>query len=228
MIASHDAPDSIARQLAELVQRQAAPAAAAWFQAQLAQAASASGREDFLLAFASAGRRLGSAPLIDTAALEPSLSRQFSGRGLDETGRAALLLTALGAGERDSRARVADLFYKGGAGEKQAVLRALPFLAEPRKFLELAIESVRSSVQTVFEAIACENPYPADHFDDAAFNQMVLKALFNEVRTGRIFGLEPRAGPELKRMAQGYAAERRAAGRSVPADIDVICALVKE
>jgi len=50
---------------------------------------------------------------------------------------------------------------------------------------------------------------------------MVLKALFNDVALARIVGLKGRLNPEMARMASDYAAERRAAGRSVPADIDM-------
>jgi hypothetical protein len=71
----------------------------------------------------------------------------------------------------------------------------------------------------VFEAIACENPYPAAHFPELNFNQMVLKALFTGVALERVIGLDGRVTPELARMANDYASERRAAGRSVPADI---------
>ena len=49
---------------------------------------------------------------------------------------------------------------------------------------------------------------------------MVLKALFIGVAPSRVSS-GSRAGvtPELVRMAADYAAERRAAGRTVPADI---------
>ena len=72
----------------------------------------------------------------------------------------------------------------------------------------------------MFEALACENPYPAAHFPERNFNQMVLKALFNSIELSRIDGLSGRRNAELSRMARDYAAERRAAGRAVPADID--------
>ena len=48
---------------------------------------------------------------------------------------------------------------------------------------------------------------------------MVLKALFIGVRVERIVGLTRRLNPELSRMARDYAAERLAAGRTVPADL---------
>jgi hypothetical protein len=74
-------------------------------------------------------------------------------------------------------------------------------------------------VQPVFEAIACENPFPALYFSEQSFNQMVLKAVFIEVAVERILGLTARITPELRRMAADYASERRAAGRSVPDDV---------
>jgi hypothetical protein len=78
-------------------------------------------------------------------------------------------------------------------------------------------------VVPIFEAIAAENPFPARHFPDLHFHQLVLKAVFLGVRLPRVLGLAARVNPELARMADDYAAERRAAGRSVPADLD-LCA----
>ena len=65
--------------------------------------------------------------------------------------------------------------------ERQAVLRVLALLPEPARFLAIALDACRTSTQPVFEAIACENPYPAAYFPEASFNQMVLKAVFTEV-----------------------------------------------
>ena len=67
--------------------------------------------------------------------------------------------------------------------------------------------------------MACENPYPSQHFPDRNFNQLVLKALFNGVALSRVVGLASRLNAELTRMAGDYADERRAAGRAVPSDI---------
>jgi hypothetical protein len=70
-----------------------------------------------------------------------------------------------------------------------------------------------------FEAVACENPYPSRYFPDGNFNQVVMKAMFNGIRLDRVIGVAARANPELARMAADFAAERRAAGRPVPADL---------
>jgi hypothetical protein len=74
-------------------------------------------------------------------------------------------------------------------------------------------------VDPVFEAIACENPYPAAYFPELNFNQMVLKAAFIGIALERILGLDARVTPELSRMGSDYASERRAAGHPVPADL---------
>ena len=148
------------------------------------------------------------------------MDRFPEGFTLDEVGRAALLLEALAhlpPGEHLSL--VADLYTRGEIREKQAVLKVLPYLPAPESLLHIAVEACRSHVQPVFEAIACENPYPATWFPEPSFNQMVLKAIFTGTAVDRIVGLDRRITPDLVRMAEGYAAERRAAGRVVPDDV---------
>jgi hypothetical protein len=98
-------------------------------------------------------------------------------------------------------------------------------LRDPGRFLGTASGACRTNVIPVFEAIACHNPYPADHFGEDAFNQMVLKALFLGVRVVGIEGLRRRFNAELARMVEGYASERRAAGRVIPDDVAVIASI---
>ena len=183
--------------------------------------------ERFLAVFSSAGRLLGKASVALTDAEAARLraggiSWPIDGWCLDELGRTLLLGRAFRDLSPARAARLIDECYaRGDNRERQAVLRALPLVPERARFVPLAIEACRTNVQTVFQAIACENPLPADEFPDLNFNQLVLKALFNGVALSRIVGLPRRLGPELARMAADYAAERRAAGRSVPADIDL-------
>jgi hypothetical protein len=193
----------------------------------VAEAAPAA-REAFVVAFAAATRRLGTAPVVADAAARAALAAAgvqwpASGFGHDELGRIAMLLAAatrLPAVELASV--VEDCYRHGDTREREAVLRALALLPAPERFLALALDACRSHVQPVFEAVACENPYPAAHFPAASFNQMVLKALFTGAALARIIGLEGRRTPELARMAADYASERRAAGRSVPADVALL------
>jgi len=142
---------------------------------------------------------------------------------LDNVARTALLLRALSLLPSGEQAEIVrQVYLRGDYREQAAVLQSLSFLPQPERFLELAIEACRTNVLDVFEAIACENAYPAAMFPEAAFNQMVLKAIFMAVLVGRIAGLGQRATPELKRMVIAFASERQAAGRTVPDDVDLI------
>jgi hypothetical protein len=133
-----------------------------------------------------------------------------------------VLVRAVAAAAHDPLTAVRKLFTSGDSDERAAVLRALPLLPEPASFASLATEGCRTNVKTVFEAIACENCFPARHLSEAAFCQMVLKAVFLGTPVARIEGLAGRVTDELRRMARGYASERLAAGRTVPDDIHTL------
>lgn len=114
-----------------------------------------------------------------------------------------------------------ECFEQGDAREQQSWLRAIALWPEAKAFLPQAIDACRTNIVPVFEALACENPYPSTFFPERNFNQVVLKAMFNSIALSRIVGLPARLNPELSRMARDYAAERTAAGRTVPADINL-------
>jgi hypothetical protein len=117
---------------------------------------------------------------------------------------------------------VATLWRRGELGERESLLRGLSLLPGPERFTALARAACRTHEVCTFEAIACENPFPSEQLDDPAFRQLVLKAVVLGLPVRRIVGLERRADGELRRMAAAYMAERRAAGRSVPVDIDLL------
>ncbi len=140
-------------------------------------------------------------------------------------GRATLLLRATEClPAEDHTGFIREVYQRGDNDERRPLLRALSILPDPPRYLEIAIEACRTNVQPVFEAIACENPYPVHYIPDRNFNHLVLKALFTGVRLRRVVGLERRRTSDLIRMAEDYASERRAAGRSVPEDIALITA----
>ena len=142
----------------------------------------------------------------------------------DDAARALLLIEIRKQG-RTGDAFVSEAlacFEQGDAREQQSWLRAIALWPEATAFLPSAIEACRTNIIPVFEALACENPYPAAHFPERNFNQRVLKAMFNSIALARIVGLPSRLNAELSRMARDYAAERTAAGRTVPPDIDLV------
>ena len=82
-----------------------------------------------------------------------------------------------------------------------------------------AAEGIRTNMTSVFNAVALDNPYPANYLDDLAWNQMVLKALFVGSPLHRIYGLERRNNQKLSQMLVDYASERLAANRTVNSEL---------
>jgi len=210
-----------------IARRHAAPDARVWLDATLDGLRSPLDHGAFGVAYASAGRRLGEAPVAALAAERAALAATGltapAGRPAADVGRMALLVAAVGLVPAGEQAAFVDRAYRRGAGrERHAVLAALPALPAAERFVATAVEACRTNVQSEFEAIACDNPYPARHFAEPQFNQLVLKALFIGVPLGRVVGLEVRVGPELRRMVEAFACERRAAGRPVPDDVALV------
>jgi hypothetical protein len=207
----------------EIIDRRAREPGRSWFRAQWEQL----GAETFGVAFAGAGRRLGAEAVeLNADERQQLLGARVpppEGWALSAVGRAALLCGVCAAIDPAAQLPlVVNQFKTGDNAEREAILKTLPLLPQPERFLDLAIDACRTHVQTVFEAIACGNTYPARFFPEANFNQMVLKAFFTGVPVQRISLLNERRTPELARMALGYASERRAAGRSVPADLEEV------
>ncbi|WP_157246797.1 EboA domain-containing protein [Nonomuraea typhae] len=140
-----------------------------------------------------------------------------------DVGEAArvLLLTALPLKGADLAEVLTRLYRGGSAAERRAVLKALTLLDRDGRLgpaaLALTEEAVRTHDTTLVTAAMGE--YGARHLDAAAYRQGILKCIFTEIPLSEIAGLPERADPELARMLAGYAAERIAAGRSVPEDI---------
>ncbi|MEO8706194.1 MAG: EboA domain-containing protein [Kofleriaceae bacterium] len=200
-------------ELVDAVARVAPPEGVEWLTAQLVF-----DRATFPVAFASAHRRLGKSPIAASLSIPWSTTA-----GADEYGRAALVLAAIGSiPPEDHVAFIRDLIRRGEVRERQAVLRVLAGLPEPQRFVEIAVDACRTNVQSVFEAIACDNAFPARHFDDPAFAQMVIKSLFVGAPLGRIIELQARTTAELVRMTDAYVSERRAAGRPIPDDVRLL------
>ena len=139
-----------------------------------------------------------------------------------DIGRLLLLLSLPDPSDGQAHPCFARLYRGGDAGEQQSLLRALPLLPAPEPLLPLAIDACRSHIQGCFEAIACENSYPARFFPELNFNQMVLKALFIRAPLVRIHGLRQRLTPQLRRMVADLASERQATQADIPDDVYLI------
>lgn len=138
---------------------------------------------------------------------------------MDQLAR-VLLLTSLPTEPEDTYVKaIQTLFDTAELQELVALYSALPLLTYPERWLFQATEAVRSNMGPVFDAIAFNNTYPADYFPEAAWNQLVLKCIFNDKPISRITGLAQRANQTLANDLSNFAHERWAAGRTVPAEV---------
>ena len=110
---------------------------------------------------------------------------------------------------------IENLFLSAEMNELVALYSALPLLAYPEIWVKRCAEGIRSNIAGVLEAIMLHNSYPAENLEQAAWNQMVLKAFFTEKQVQLIIGLDARANKELAYTLADYAKERWAAGRKV-------------
>ncbi|GGU27290.1 EboA domain-containing protein [Nocardioides albus] len=150
----------------------------------------------------------------------PGTSPEPGAERVEDDVRVSLLL-ALGrglAGDPDTlSAEVHDLYRFGDADERRAVLLGLGRLADAigDRAVDLLHDALRTNDPRL--VAAAMGTYAA-RLDPAAWRQAVLKCLFVGVPLRLVAGVEDRADDELRRMVADYAAERRAAGREVPAD----------
>ena len=111
------------------------------------------------------------------------------------------------------------LFDTAEMNEAVALYSAMPVLAYGEQWVLRATDAVRSNIGPVFDAIAFGNPYPAIHFSELAWNQLVLKCIFNDKPIHQIFGLMERNNAPLVQTLSDFAHERWAAGRRVPSQV---------
>ncbi|WP_432098777.1 EboA domain-containing protein [Streptomyces sp. WAC 04229] len=117
------------------------------------------------------------------------------------------------------------VYSQGTADERRAVLHALPHLVPGPDALPLVEDALRTNDTRLVAAAL--GPYAARHLDAHQWRHAVLKCLFTGVAVERVAALSGRArgDDELARMLADYAAERTAAGRTVPEDLHRVLAL---
>ncbi|MBZ6140652.1 MULTISPECIES: EboA domain-containing protein [Streptomyces] len=182
------------------------PAARAWLDRALDEAAAHPGTHGPIsvweLRLAEAGRRCGPAHA--------------------DAARVLVLHAARADGEALSR-----VYSQGTADERRAVLHALAHLVPGPDALPLVEDALRTNDTRLVAAAL--GPYAARHLDAHQWRHAVLKCLFTGVPVDSVADLARRAhgDDELARMLADYAAERTAAGRTVPEDLHRVLALTE-
>lgn len=211
--------------LSNWLERQVAKSGLDWLQQQQQKLASSSYKRVFFTSFSAVPRytgkqqlQLSEADIQEAQTKCPGWLPQFW--RVDQTARALLVLT-LFQEQDDSEAfkTLEQVFGAADVEELVALYQMLPLFPNPEQYRPRAAEGIRSNITDVFEAVALRNPYPVKYFDQSAWNQMVLKALFVNSPLYLIQGLDERTNPTLSQMLADYARERWAAKRSVSPEL---------
>jgi hypothetical protein len=214
-------PDAVVRLLRGWLSHRITPEALQWLDAEMERLRASGDERRIPVALGLAARKVGRNELACGAGEIAAADQLRSGWqpqwwSTDEAARVLLLLATHRGDDRGFAERVDRLCATAEVSELVGVLKGFAVFPAPTLLVGRAREGVRSSMQPVFEAIACRNPYPLDYFDEAAWNQMVVKCVFMGAPIETVNGLVARRNPELIQMLADLVAERRAAGRPMP------------
>jgi len=198
-----------------------APGLREWLNAEIDRQRTAADERRLAIALGLASRKIGRVELpltADEAATAPRLRADWQPElwAADEAARILILMASHGGDDAAFAGRVDRLCATAEVTEYIAYLKGFAIFPAAALLYGRAREGVRSAITPVFAAIACHNPYPFDHFDADAWNQMVVKAVFSGTPIETICGLHERRNPEVLQMLRDLVSERRAAGRPLP------------
>ena len=204
--------------------RQLPEDAALWLQQQLALLDGDQSSRTFDIVFGMIPRKLGKADLeLRAEDFEEASSVRSGwtpkGWSVDIAARVLVLIKVSGITNLPFASRFKELHRTADLSELLALYRGLPLYAEPETLIEHAVLGLRTSIRSEFEAIAHNNPFPSENFDQNPWNNMVLKALFIGALLNPIQGLDERANEDLARILSDYAHERWAADRIVSPEL---------
>ncbi len=198
--------------------------ASAWFRQALRDVSASPDEGKLVRALGLAPRRLGRADPAFTKddAKDADALRSgwdLTGLSIDQAARIAFVLASYRGDDEAFAQTIESLCRTAEVNELIAYYRGFAVFPAASRLLGRAREGIRSAITPVFEAVAHRHPYPRAMFDQNAWNQMVLKALFIGSRLDPIQGLDERANPDLAAMLVNYAHERWAAARTVSPEL---------
>jgi hypothetical protein len=211
----------ISEYLYRILLPQLPPPGVTWLQKQLDNLKT---EKEFYLAFSVAPRFTGKKSLnLSDADLQEadSLRSGFNPKNwtADQVARVLLVLALPHETPETYVATLNRVFSTADLSELATLYASLPLLPYPDLHIKRAAEGVRSTMTQVFDAIALNNPYPHDYLPEEAWNQMVVKSVFNVRPLYQIYGLDNRRNQALANIAIDYAHERWAAGRTLTPEL---------
>jgi hypothetical protein len=138
---------------------------------------------------------------------------------VDQTARIAFTLAFYQGDEAGFVQQVAMLIDTSEINELLAIFRGFALFPHPEALEPKAREAIRSTMRPVYEAMSHRNPYPFEFFDEAAWNQMIVKAFFLDSSIWQIQEVDERYNADLSEILISLVQERWAAGRFIAPEI---------
>lgn len=189
-----------------------------WLAERIKTSISTPSSRDLFMTYTMIGRKFETDPVSFVVVEEDSeVLNYFKKHGINKVdlARIYLLFNALVKDSEYFVPKIGTLMQVADTGELIVFLRYLWVLPEARDFTAVAVDALRTNIADVFDAIALDNPYPKDYFNEGQWNQMYLKAAFMQRNLLKIMGAEERANANLSRIISDYAHERWAASRTI-------------
>lgn len=206
--------------LLAIVKKQADVTAVEWLQRQAEKIAGGEKSTSLFLSFSQASRFFpkDNLTLIDSEIAEArSLRKDWRPEtwNLLVAARAYLAMHVPHEPVESWRTQLSRLFETGDIFEQEALYSALCILPHQELLASRASEGLRSNMTTIFDAVALNNPFPADQLNEMAWNQLVLKAIFLQRPMYQIIGIDTRNNRGLSETLLDAVRERWSAHRSV-------------
>lgn len=210
--------------LYQIISRQIDAKAKNWLDQKIQQLSQQFAVNAFYTIFASAPRFVGKQVLEMTAQDLATASLLRKGFSLEnwtaERASRVLFLLHIPTDSPENHLKIIDtLFQTAEINELVALYSAVPLLPFPEQYIKRCAEGIRTNISVVFEAVALNNPFPAEYLDENAWNQLFLKAVFTGRRIVKIQGILERANATLAQICSDYAHERWAAGRKITPEL---------
>ncbi|HSI75955.1 MAG TPA: EboA domain-containing protein [Lunatimonas sp.] len=206
--------------LLAIVKKQADANAVDWLQSQAAKIAGSEKSSSLFLSFSQASRFFPKDKLTlsdsDIAGAK-SLRKDWRPEtwNLLVAARAYLAMHVPAEPVESWRTQLSRLFETGDIYEQEALYATLCILPHQELLASRASEGLRSNMTTIFDAVALNNPFPAEQLNEMAWNQLVLKAIFLQRPMYQIIGIDARNNRGLAETLLDAVRERWSAHRSV-------------
>jgi len=195
-----------------------------WFETELNALQAKPEQARWFKALGLTPRKLGKADLQPTAAEQQAASQLRHGLdptdwSVDQTARICFTLAFHQADDASFAHQVSLLVDTSEINELLAIFRGFALFPHPQALEPKAREAIRSTMRPVYEAMAHRNPYPLEFFDEAAWNQMIVKAFFLDSSIWQIQGVDERYNLDLSIVLIKLVQERWAADRFIAPEI---------